>query len=208
MSTPGPHWAARPCVIGICGPEGTGKDTTAEGLLPWFRHHTAEARIDKFAAPLYQTISALTGLSVEWLSHPNNKDTIWTVETAPVPSLVGWSPRMLLRDVGMWVRDKVSPSHWAHLLKKRTTQGTAEYKSWYLVTDLRFVSELSAVSFVLEVRREGVEYKNDHPSSTRLPGETIDHTEWLKPGMDYAAFGQRLTTMIAMTVKKKQEAVS
>lgn len=194
------HWAEKlsgqPAVIGIAGPRETGKDTTATRLLPWFRARTEEANITWFADPLYDMVAILTGVPVVKLREQAYKNATWTAETAPIPTLVGKSPRSLLKDIGMWVRDEIDADHWAQHLKQRTSRGVNGWKSWWFVPDTRFVNETKVCDLVLEVRREGVEYAGDHPSEMRLPAHLIDHTVWLTPGMDYDHLGRVLGTLI------------
>jgi hypothetical protein len=175
-------------IIGICGPKETGKDTTAVGMMPFFDLRKIETNITWFADPLYKMVWILTGVPVHLLRDQRYKNVVWTEATAPIPSLIGTSPRELLKDLGMWVRDEIHADHWAQHLLVRTRKEQPD-SSW-LVPDLRFVNEVKVCDLVIEVRREGVEYAGDHPSEMRLPAELIDETVWLTKGMDYAALAQ------------------
>lgn len=185
-----------PAVVGLAGPKGTGKDTTASRLLPWFRARTKQTNITWFADPLYQMVSILTGVPVETLRDQAYKNATWTAETAPLPTLVGNSPRELLKDVGMWVRDEVDADHWAQHLKQRTSRGFNGWKSWWFIPDTRFVNEVAVCDLVIEVRREGIEYAGDHPSERRLPAHLIDHTVWLTPETDYPKLAYTIVLLI------------
>lgn len=185
-----------PAIIGIAGPKETGKDTTATRLLPWFGIRTKQTNITWFADPLYEMVATLTGVPVEKLRDQAYKNATWTAETAPIPTLVGKSPRSLLKDIGMWVRDEVDADHWAQHLKQRTARGVSGWKSWWFVPDTRFVNETKVCDLVIEVRRKGIEYEGDHPSEMRLPAELIDHTVWLTPGMDYGHLGRVIVGLI------------
>ncbi len=176
-------------IIGICGPKETGKDTTATGVMPFFYRRAIETNITWFAEPLYLMVSILTDVPVHQLRDQKYKSVIWTEATAPIPSLIGTSPRELLKDLGMWVRDEIHADHWAQHLLARTRKQHAYVSNW-LVPDLRFVNEVKVCDLVIEVRREGVEYAGDHPSEMRLPAELIDETVWLTKGMDYDELGQ------------------
>ncbi len=177
-----------PAIVGICGPKGTGKDTTATRLLSWFRPRTKQANITWFADPLYQMVEILTGVPVEYLRDQRFKEVIWTAETAPIPTLA--------KDLGMWVRDEVHAEHWAAHLKQRTSRGVQGWKSWWFVPDTRFVNETNMCDVVIEVRRSGIEYDEDHPSEKRLPEHLIDHTVWLTPDMDYAKLARTILTLV------------
>ncbi len=181
-------------IIGICGPKGTGKDTTARRLIGAIRNGGGPtcANITWFADPLYHMVSLLTLVPVEQLRDQSYKEVIWTAETAPIPTLVGSCPRELLKDLGMWVRDEVHADHWAQHLFGRT----AKFPGWWLVPDLRFVNEAKVCDVRIEVRREGIDYAGDHPSERRLPEELIDYTVVLTPDMDYGALAERIMALV------------
>src|SRR5882757_4305015 len=86
----------RPMIVGICGPKGTGKDTTATELTPWFYHREIETNIAWFADPLYEMVATLTTVPVHVLRNQKYKNAIWTGTTAPIKTLIGKSPRELL----------------------------------------------------------------------------------------------------------------
>ncbi len=189
-----------PMIIGICGPKGTGKDTTADNLMSWFYERSVEMNITWFADPLYEAVSILTGVPVHQLRDQAYKNATWTEETAPIKSLAGTSPRELLKDLGMWVRDEVSADHWAqHLLARTAKYRNPKYndnKSWWMVPDLRFQNEAAICDICIEVRREGIEYAGDHPSEMRLPDDLIDTTFWLTRGIDYGVIGGTIMKLV------------
>jgi|GEM_PF-6232196 hypothetical protein len=166
--------------IGFSAPRGTGKDTVANSLAGkvWFQQKHLCYR-DKFAAPLYRCVAALTGWAPEQLMDETTKEVVWEPTTAPTQSLIGWSPRKLMQFIGTEVvREQLGVNHWVELMKARLAQRTHGVT---LITDVRFVNEAFLADAVIELRREGVEYADDHVTNQRLPAACITETIWLKP---------------------------
>lgn len=170
-----------PIVIGLHAPKGTGKDTTAWGIVAAaHRHNVPIPHILKFADPLYDAVSILTGKSVEWLQDQRNKNTPFESGSDVPSTLWGKAPRWLLEQFGTeFVRDKLGMDYWVELaeLKVAKTKPT-----WCIFTDVRFVNEALACDAVIELRRGNIEYgtEKDHISTRRLPIEDITQTVYLK----------------------------
>jgi hypothetical protein len=210
-----------PYVVAFTAPKGTGKDTTARRLHeiastheeiklnevltavrdsqaagPWHEAFKLGLyRIDKCAATLYRMVAELIGWTPDQLDGPA-KETIWTADTAPTPTLVGWSPRKLLEQLGSnFVRDRIGRDHWVQLLKARLDK---HQNGITVITDCRFINEAQLADLVIELRREGKDYderpddQGGHESRRRLPAHLIDFTYHLTPDMDYHLFADDL----------------
>jgi hypothetical protein len=166
--------------IAFHAPKNTGKDTVARAFRDKVFHQQRSLfHLDKFALPLYKACSALTGWPVEQLEDETTKEVLWTTETAPTQSLVGWSPRTLLEFVGTdVVRDQLGANHWVELMRGRIAQ---RQRGITVITDCRFVNEAQACDAVIELRRDGVDYDDGHVSRRRLPAGCITATYCLKP---------------------------
>jgi hypothetical protein len=180
-------------VIALHAPKGTGKGTVARGLRDKvFNQQRPSLHLDSFALPLYRACSALTNLSVEQLQDETVKEVLWTIDTAPTQSLVGWSPRRLLEFLGTEVvREQLGVNHWVELMKSRLAQ---RLTGLTVIDDLRFPNETLVADAVIELRREGKEYDDGHVSRQRLPGSYITETIWLKPRaeIDWAWMAEHL----------------
>ena len=118
-------------IIGLCGQAGCGKSTAAailerEGFVPL-----------ALAQPLYEAISAITGVPVESLQDRATKEL-------PLPG-IGKSPRFLLQTLGTeWGRGMVKQSLWIDILMQRIEGWKAAGRS-ISVADVRFDDEAEAI---------------------------------------------------------------
>lgn len=116
-------------IFGLTGRAGSGKDSVAEilrrlydGVVPM-----------KFAQPLYEMVSAMTGMPVEYLQDRNLKE-------ATIPGL-GKSPRELLQSIGTeWGRKFIGDDVWIRSLEARSLLLREQGYS-IVVTDVRFDNE-------------------------------------------------------------------
>jgi hypothetical protein len=114
-------------IIGLCGKAGSGKDTVG-GLLAGRGFETMS-----FADPLYQAVSAITGLPVEQMKDRSIKET-------PIPWL-GKSPRELLQTLGTeWGRNTIHSELWVMRCMNRCF-GIPDV----VITDVRFDNEAVAI---------------------------------------------------------------
>jgi hypothetical protein len=120
-------------LIGLTGQAGAGKDTVAEML--------AEQRggyIAAFADPLYECVSAITGMPKRRLRDRAVKETV-------IPWL-GRSPRQMLQTLGTeWGRQAVHEDIWVRSLMERV-KPLLEAGRLVVVTDVRFDNEAAAVT--------------------------------------------------------------
>lgn len=151
-------------IIGICGAAGAGKDTVAMRLRDHGFFRVA------FADPLYDMVSAMTGLRVEELSDRDRKEQ--KIEW------LGKSPRQLLQSLGTeWGRQIVSEDVWILLALR-----TARAASRAVIPDVRFDNEAQAIraagGSVWRVVRPGISCLDpstaQHSSERGISPELID----------------------------------
>lgn len=181
---------AKPLFVGLAGPAQVGKSTTMANVPTHLLRLGITMEQRSFAGPLYEMLAILTRRSIAELKR--TKDTPWTAETAPYPSLVGWSPRRLLQLVGEFLRKSISPSIWVE-------HATAPSdKDVVVFDDARHGPEFDVSDGVVELRRTGAEYACDHPSAMPPPPEVVDKLvdlDYLPPveaGLAVARFIQEL----------------
>ena len=151
-------------IIGLCGLAGCGKNAVAEILA---RRQGAE--VIAFAGPIYEAVSAITGLSVSELADR-------PVKEVALPWL-GKSPRELLQTLGTeWGRESVHPEIWV-----RTAMRRAAGCRLAVITDCRFTNEAQAIrragGFVWQVRRRAAGLGGNagrHSSEAGIPEELVD----------------------------------
>lgn len=150
-------------IIGICGAAGSGKDAAAEVLVSTFGYE-----LHKFAAPLYQAVSVLTGLSVGELMDRDLKEK-------PIEHFAGKTPRELLQSLGTdWGRDMVSQDIWLQAAASRVG-GDAVF------TDLRFENEVEWIKStggrVWKITRDvpgSLACQSAHKSEGRISDDMVD----------------------------------
>ena len=123
-------------LIGICGLAGSGKDEVANVLIE--RHNYIR---NKFADPLYEMVSAMTGYTVSQLQDR-------TLKEKPIGWLDSKTPRQLLQTLGTdWGREMVCSEVWIRSVAKRVERA-AEDGRHSVITDLRFDNEAAWVRSV------------------------------------------------------------
>lgn len=114
-------------IFGLTGRAGAGKDSVADILEEY-----GIVRV-KLATPLYEMVSAMTGMPVEHLMDRCMKEQ-------PIPG-IGKSPRQLLQSIGTdWGRAFVGDDVWIKSLDART-RGLRYNGLSIVITDIRFDNE-------------------------------------------------------------------
>lgn len=163
-------------IIGLTGAAGAGKDTVAAHLFQ--KHGCLKLAL---ADPLYQMVSAMTGLPVEQLADRKIKeaDIDW----------VGTSPRRLLQTLGTeWGRGTLGDDIWIKNLFRRIDKYSAALGRWqagFVITDVRFANEAKAIrergGHIIEIVRptplSGVpDEARQHSSEAGVPNDLVDVT--------------------------------
>lgn len=149
-------------IIGLCGAAGSGKNTVGELICG-----LSDATQIAFADPIYDAVSAITGLSRGQLSDR-------TIKEEPIDWL-GRSPRELLQTLGTeWGRDSVHKEIWVRRAMRRAEAAGG----LVVITDVRFDNEAQAIhdagGEVWEVRRRGAGIPGNHASEAGVSDHLID----------------------------------
>lgn len=159
-------------IIGFYGPAKVGKTTTTNTLANIFKIKYPDIKIGStsFAAPLYDIASYITKIPVDTLQNQTYKEVAWTVETAPIPGLIDWTPRKLLQVVGTeCFRNNVHNDFWVQLAAKN-----CQNYDIAIIADCRFENELNMLDCAIELHRENINYAKNHPSAMPPNPELID----------------------------------
>lgn len=149
-------------IIGLCGAAGSGKTTVGDLICG-----LADATQIAFADPIYDAVSAITGLSRRQLADRSLKEQ-------PIEWL-GRSPRELLQTLGTeWGRNIVHDEIWIRRAMKRAS----EARGLVVITDVRFDNEADAIhragGDVWQVRRPGAGIPGGHSSEAGVSDHLID----------------------------------
>lgn len=134
-------------LIGLCGAAGSGKDTVASHLES--RHGF---KVLAFAGPLYEAVSAITGMNVGDLRDRQKKEK-------PI-EWIGKSPRELLQLMGTeFGRNMIHEDIWVTIAMRAMREARRRGLPGAVVTDVRFDNEAEAIreegGLVFEVARRG-----------------------------------------------------
>lgn len=151
-------------IIGLTGPEGSGKTTVANMLVARFGY-----ACEPFAKPLKSMIGAL-GVPPKYI-HGSQEQ-----KEAPLDILGGRSARYALRTLGTeWGRDLISPGLWVHHWKRRA------YGRLVVADDVRFDNEVIAVEelhgIVVRIAGRGREtgaHRSDTSSQLRVHAVVVN----------------------------------
>lgn len=152
-------------IIGLCGAAGSGKDTVAQRLVEVHGH----AKV-ALADPLYEAVSAITGMTVEELHDRSRKE-----------NALGWiscSPRRLLQSLGTeWGRDMIHPEIWV-MSTMRRIEGIEDV----VVTDVRFNNEAEAIlargGVVWRVEGRAADIGKASASHASEAGVAVKYIDW------------------------------
>ena len=144
-------------LIGLTGVAGAGKDTVAKLLI---EQHGG--RIASFAGPLYDFVSAITGIPKHRLADRETKEAV-------IPWL-GKSPRQLLQTLGTeWGRQSVNEAIWVRSLLERI-RPSLDAGIPVFVTDVRFDNEAEAIA-----EAGGEVWRVARPGWRCLSGDAASH---------------------------------
>lgn len=129
-------------LIGVSGKKGSGKDTIAEIIdklilldnLNNKEYPIITPTILKFASPLKEIVSILTGCTLEELESHSYKER--KIEE------LGMSPRELLEYIAMNFRENISQDIWVNLLAKKIIRPD---KNNYIISDVRLPNEVDFI---------------------------------------------------------------
>lgn len=159
----------KPFCVGLCGPDGVGKSTTALNMVASFKTWGVVAKVMSFATPIYAIAEIVTGLKADELRR--RKSEVLSVKTAPMPFLVGKTFRWLLRRIGSEaMRDGVDNNIWVEVVGRLIKESTEDV---IIFDDCRFATEAAVCGYVVELRRKGAEYSKAHSSDCGLPDELV-----------------------------------
>jgi DNA polymerase III delta prime subunit len=171
-------------IIGLAGPGGVGKSTTAKALSKMLNGMGIHSTNYAFAEPLYEICSLITGIPIETLKAQNFKEKFWTDQDAPIPCLNGWTPRKLLQMVGTeCFRNNIHQNFWIELaISKVKEYDIAVFE------DARFTNEYEKCHIVYEVTRDGVDYLQNHASAMPPDKRYISAIINLTKNVDFSPF--------------------
>jgi energy-coupling factor transporter ATP-binding protein EcfA2 len=141
-------------IIGICGRQGSGKDTVAN-VINKITNNTFERK--QFSAKLKECAGILLGVPVELFEDRSFKESYI--------DKYGMTVRELLQKFGTeFIRETVHPNLWVE-----STLNDYNGQHW-VITDLRFLNECDAIKsrggIVVKVNRET--RKDSHPSENEI----------------------------------------
>ena len=170
------------CIITLAGPAKVGKTTTAKAIVKILQsQYNLKITHYAFAEPLYDVCSLLTGIPKDILSDTVYKETVWTEETAPVKSLIGWTPRQFLQKVGTeGIRENVNYNFWVE-----TAIRNVKDFNIVIFADGRFENEFEASNLVIEIQRYPIKYACNHASSMPPDPKNVDITLDLNKVVDF-----------------------
>lgn len=152
-------------LIGIAGPEESGKDTYSLKLQSMMG-----LKIDRFAAPLYEMAAKIDPEFKPDMTHAAKQD--YVLGDAKLGRR-----RDLLRKLGTgWGRNMINASLWELLLDKRQTE-CRKAGSGVVVADVRMPNEAQLIldrgGIVLELCPDWTNYSGEHPTDEGLPRELV-----------------------------------
>lgn len=146
-----------PPILGLVGPLGCGKTTTADAIAARVR-----GKRQSCAGPIRDMLAAL-GVPREDLTQHKNKPQEW---------LHGLTSRAMLKSLGTeWGRTYVGPDIWINAVLRAAAQEGARGRP-IVIDDIRFDNEARAIKeaggHLLFVYHYGIDYSYAHPSECGL----------------------------------------
>lgn len=156
----------KPLVVGLHGPEGVGKTTVARALVAFADLFSINGggRVISFADALRDMLVAL-GVPVNALADRRLKVT-------PCAELGGATPRQAMRTLGTEWGRALAPDLWVCAWERRLGVAAEDWVALVAVDDVRYDNEAAAIrragGIVVWLRRNGVDFDNEHSSNMRL----------------------------------------
>jgi hypothetical protein len=148
--------------IGIHGPKRVGKDEFAKNLSRFIntseRDKGDRIYIDRLAHPLYVWCSEITGWSHTDLMG-SKKDTPLNGSAIRNGSLIGRTPRSLLLDLGIFVRQTYGQNFLNNCLIQRAESVRFSDDLWVFVPDVRTEAEAAHMDLTFDLSRDGCSYE-------------------------------------------------
>lgn len=179
--------------IGICGPRGVGKSTTAlaledngsVGLL--IQNREMENRPFKYQElhnlhSSYEGLSTIFSIPRQFLEAAKSKDDPFNEKDAPTPKMIGMTRRQILDNHGVYMRELYGDDVFIKLWH-RTVDAMSGFdlQRVFLNTSVRFDCEAEGHDAVIELVREGVDYDGSR-YNTRINPDLITHRCYLQDG--------------------------
>lgn len=192
-------------IVGFAGPGKVGKSTTVGKIYDLLQSEYLKYTSIRyaFAQPIYEISSTLLGVSIADLKNEKTKEIPWTKENAPLPCLVGWSPRQFLQVVGtQCFRENVGSNVWIEAALNKV-----KFYDIVLIEDARFSNEYEICDIVIELERDGVEYAKNHQSAMPPDKKYVWKTIKLHPKIDYKEICDMIVHeyLLRLIVKESEE---
>lgn len=166
-------------IIGLCGAQGSGKDTVANILVTKYgfvRLSFADALKDVVAILFSWPRHMLEGDTAESRTWREAPDAEWSLKTG----IHGFSPRKALQYIGTdLIRERVYIDIWTGIVEKRIAMIlAANPKAKIVVSDCRFTNEVAAVKKFPGARLVRIVRPDCEPLSSHSHlSETVDLSE-------------------------------
>ena len=189
-------------IIGLCGAQGSGKDTVANILVTKYgfvRLSFADALKDVVAILFSWPRHMLEGDTPESRAWRLAPDAEWSLKTG----IPGFNPRKALQMVGTdLIRDRIYINLWTDIVKNRIAMiVTANPKAKIVVTDCRFTNEVAAVKKFPGARLVRIVRPECEPLSSHSHlSETVDLSESVDITLDNNSTIEALKTSVEMII--------
>ena len=170
-------------IVGLAGPGLVGKSTTAKRTVLALCGLYGHINVDRyaFAQPIYEVASQLTGIPIDTLKDPVYKETEWNAVNAPMPCLIGWTPRKFLQKIGTeCFRDNIGQSFWIESALRKVSEWDIA-----IMEDTRFPNEFHQCDMIIELHRKGIAYAENHISAMPPDQSLVNHHVEVYEGMSY-----------------------
>jgi hypothetical protein len=167
--------------IGLTGPDGVGKTTTAHTLMWYLLSNGIKCRVHSMAIPVYEIAEKLSGVPVDVLRQAKGSELY---ELSKDKYALELTPRELLRGIGNGLREMVHSDIWLNYMLRETD--TWEYDDTVLIfDDIRYSNESAWMDLMIRLERDGVDF-DGHQSNRPILDCYIDHVHKINHQEDVA----------------------